>query len=133
MNRILYWGLGILIILFIVAGGFVFYQQRTEQENEKSEQSGTEVVKPPPSGASPHGDWHGDEWHDASHTPIIAVSQFVEPETPDEYQGNRHLYIPNIVYEATDNGISVPILPSALQQNLIIFQMNNHRRQIRVS
>lgn len=46
-----------------------------QQYKEKSSEKTIQRIKPPPSGASPNGHWHGDEWHDEPHE-VKIVLQF---------------------------------------------------------
>ncbi len=97
MRKKMYWGLASLILIVGVVGVFVMlqpdpepekrYKLPSEAENKQKKDVNqpqrpvSEVVKPPPPGASPNGHWHGDEWHDEPHqTPIAEVSQ----KTPAE-------------------------------------------------
>ena len=87
MRKKMYWGIASLILIIGVVGVYFMlqpepepetrYKLPSEAENKQEkdvnqlERQVSEVVKPPPPGASPNGHWHGDEWHDESHqTPI---------------------------------------------------------------
>ena len=87
MNHRLYLGLGILILLLIAGGTFLFYSQYQElqqlkkdteeadkqlEENNKPKGQQVELPKDrtPPPDASPNGHWHDGVWHDEPHAPV---------------------------------------------------------------
>ena len=77
MNKKLYWGLGVLFILII--GGFVFLlvQQKAELAKLKEDFAlpTEKVAENENNQKTPqNGHWHGDEWHDEPHTPIVDVA-----------------------------------------------------------
>lgn len=76
----MYWGIATYMILIIGAGVFLFkdriekglVEQKKlldEQNKEKTKQPISDVTKQPTPNSSPNGHWHGDEWHDETHTP----------------------------------------------------------------
>lgn len=91
MNRPLYWGAGLLILLLIAGGSFLFYSQYNElqqlkqdaeeadkQLEENNKPMGQQVELPkdrtPPPDASPNGHWHDGVWHDEPHEPVKQTS-----------------------------------------------------------
>ena len=99
MRNKLYWGLGVLIILIIATGGFVFYQQWTEiqqlkdaaeadnpleepiaQSDEPIVSSDKPITKDDLPAADEGFKWvqHGDHFHQ------------VQIDAPDEWQGEQH-------------------------------------------
>lgn len=70
-NRLL---IGLLILVICAVAGVYLLQMQQPKEpiiiyKPVEVEKPTEAPKPPPSGASPNGHWHGDEWHDAPHDP----------------------------------------------------------------
>ena len=97
MKKKMYWGLGVLCILLIATGGFIFHRQWTDIQLLKQETAGADKLleksekpnvpktfaqKPidftqPPPGKTFEGGghWHDGEWHDAPHeTPLQKVN-----------------------------------------------------------
>ena len=91
MNRNMLRGIIVLIVLLGIAGVFLLIDKDTETETVYNPSSDEELDKirdnqkvkkqpitiagrQPPPGASPHGHWHGDEWHDALHAPVPKTS-----------------------------------------------------------
>ncbi len=91
MNRNILRGIIVLIVLIGIAGVFLLIDKDTETETVYNPSSDEELDKirdnqkvkkqpitiadrQPPPGASPHGHWHGDEWHDALYAPVPKTS-----------------------------------------------------------
>lgn len=119
MRNKLYWGLGVLIILFIAISSFVFYQQWTELQQMKKEaaeadkrledhlskpdetidSSDKPITKDDLPAADPGFKWvqHGDHFHQ------------VPMDAPDEWQGGPHAPIIEVSNEPEQ--LSVPNKP----------------------
>ena len=104
MNKKLYWGLGVLFGLII--GGFVFLlvQQKAELAKLKEDFAlpTEKVAENENNQKTPqNGHWHGDEWHDEPHEPIIEGSAPVKRVSSAAYQNNG-TYI-DVDYSFLDN------------------------------
>ncbi|MDE0313897.1 MAG: hypothetical protein OXM61_03265 [Candidatus Poribacteria bacterium] len=107
MNRQKYWGLGVLIILLIAAGGFMYWQWSTVQQMKEQlaedkpmlEEKEKPVAEnnPPVAREGFKMVPHGDHWHEV---PIDA---------PDMWQGEPHAPIVEVSNETKQS--SVPALP----------------------
>lgn len=98
MNRKIYWGLAVLIVLLIGVTVFVVIKDQAEmrqleKEFAEAEKQGAESEapsqpiadnRPPPPGKSFEGGghWHDGEWHDAPHSPAEQGFVPVEKMTP---------------------------------------------------
>ena len=108
MRKKMYWGIASLILIIGVVGIFVMLQPESDREPEKkfivpSEadlKKAREARKPPPD-ASPNGHWHGDEWHDESHEPIVDNS---------DQQPNKNV-TPILAVEGEVDIMDLPKLP----------------------
>lgn len=77
MLKKLNWGMAVLIVFMIAAGGFMYWQmsevQRLKQQlaqddklleqNDKVQHADNREKSPPPNETSETGHWHGDKWH----------------------------------------------------------------------
>lgn len=92
-----YWVPISVVLLVICAVGFLILAMQPspdpiiiykEVEVEKPTAEAPVAERPPPPGASPHGHWHGDEWHDAPHeaddtAPAVSAGKSYIPEGVD--------------------------------------------------
>ncbi len=90
MRKKMYWGIASLILIIGVVGVYFMLQPDPEPETryklptEADIEKAREARKPPP-GASPNGHWHGDEWHDEPHEPIVDVEIVDKDQKKPDY------------------------------------------------
>ncbi len=99
MNKKWIYGIGLIALAMIVVLLFNTLQNHNEIKELKKNLIVTQEIsqnnndnRPPPPGKTFEGGghWHGDEWHDAPHDPIMPETQFFEhtPFLPPESDGN---------------------------------------------
>ena len=99
MTRRAYWGIATLIILLIgISAVLLMRNTDTEPEIVINDVSDEQIAKihsqskptqklvkkvdrQPPPGASPHGHWHDDEWHNEPHVPIGSLPTVQRPDS----------------------------------------------------
>ena len=128
MRKKMYWGIASLILIIGVMGVYFMLQpdpgpepekrfivpteaeNRQDREKKQPQQPVSEVVKPPPPGASPNGRWHNGEGHDESHR-VVEVSDAKvstdEQATPVVGQ-QANTQIDAAILESTENKLKDP-------------------------
>ena len=114
MNKKLYWGLGVLFILII--GGFVFLlvQQKAELAKYEADYAlpTEKVAENENNKKTPqNGHWHGDEWHDEPHEPIVDVA--------DETSQQSEVVRPNFPVAGEVEFSQLPELPTDIDPSVL--------------